>query len=100
MTPPEPTTAEARAILAALPDKDLRALIAAHRAHARMHTPATINPNGPPRGRPPLPAPKHLVSLRLDPSVIAGFRASGPGWQSRINAVLRENLPPPNLTLS
>jgi uncharacterized protein (DUF4415 family) len=45
------------------------------------------------RGRPPLDAPKRLVSLRLDPAVIDGFRATGPGWQSRINAVLREHLP-------
>jgi uncharacterized protein (DUF4415 family) len=29
------------------------------------------------------------VSLRLDPDVIAKFKATGKGWQSRINAVLR-----------
>jgi len=44
------------------------------------------------RGRPPLEAPKKLVSLRLDPDVIERFRATGPGWQSRINMVLREYL--------
>jgi uncharacterized protein (DUF4415 family) len=44
------------------------------------------------RGRPRLGAPKKLVSLRLDQDVIQRFRASGPGWQSRINAVLREYL--------
>lgn len=42
------------------------------------------------RGRPPSASPKQLVSLRLDPDVLAGFRATGAGWQSRINAVLRE----------
>jgi uncharacterized protein (DUF4415 family) len=28
--------------------------------------------------------------LRLDPDVVAHFRRSGRGWQSRINAALRE----------
>jgi uncharacterized protein (DUF4415 family) len=45
------------------------------------------------RGRPRVEAPKHLVSLRLDPDVVERFRATGPGWQSRINEVLREHLP-------
>ena len=41
-------------------------------------------------GRPPLgEAAKKQVTLRLDPDVIAAFREAGPGWQSRINAVLR-----------
>jgi uncharacterized protein (DUF4415 family) len=44
------------------------------------------------RGRPPLDLPKKLVSLRLDRDVIDAFRASGPGWQSRINAALRRHL--------
>src|SRR5579862_431939 len=44
------------------------------------------------RGRPPLGAPKKLVSLRLDRDVIEEFRAGGPGWQSRINAALRRHL--------
>jgi uncharacterized protein (DUF4415 family) len=42
------------------------------------------------RGRPPSPAPKRPVSLRLDPDVVAHFRRGGRGWQSRINAVLRK----------
>src|SRR5260370_24858261 len=44
------------------------------------------------RGRPPLEAPKNLIALLLDPDVIERFRATGPGWQSRINIVLREHL--------
>jgi uncharacterized protein (DUF4415 family) len=44
------------------------------------------------RGRPPVDAPKKLVSLRLDQDVIDRFRAGGPGWQSRINAALRKHL--------
>jgi uncharacterized protein (DUF4415 family) len=30
------------------------------------------------------------VSIRLLPEVVAHFRAQGPGWQARINAVLME----------
>ena len=41
------------------------------------------------RGRPKSEAPKRLVTLRLDPDVLDRFRASGPGWQTRINAALR-----------
>lgn len=32
---------------------------------------------------------KQVVSIRLDPEVITKFKATGPGWQSRINAVLK-----------
>jgi uncharacterized protein (DUF4415 family) len=34
--------------------------------------------------------PKIQVSLRLDPDVVAHYRASGPGWHTRINDALRE----------
>jgi uncharacterized protein (DUF4415 family) len=30
------------------------------------------------------------VNIRLDRDVLAHFRATGPGWQSRINAALRK----------
>lgn len=31
---------------------------------------------------------KVLVTLRLDPDVLAHFRTTGPGWQTRINDTL------------
>ncbi|MFA9200078.1 MAG: BrnA antitoxin family protein [Cypionkella sp.] len=43
-------------------------------------------------GRPRLENPKRQVTLRLDPDVIEKFRATGKGWQSRINAELRRAL--------
>ena len=43
-------------------------------------------------GRPPSENPKKQVTLRLDPEVIEKFRATGRGWQSRINAELRKAL--------
>ena len=42
------------------------------------------------RGRPKSDSPKVALSLRLDPGVIAYYRATGPGWQSRINETLRK----------
>jgi uncharacterized protein (DUF4415 family) len=42
------------------------------------------------RGRPKIPNPKISTTLRLDVEVIEYFRSGGPGWQSRINAALRE----------
>lgn len=42
------------------------------------------------RGRPKLEKAKQHVSLRLDPDVIASFKADGPGWQARINEALRK----------
>jgi uncharacterized protein (DUF4415 family) len=43
-----------------------------------------------PRGRPPAAAPKQQVTMRLDADVVAGLRATGAGWQVRVNDVLRE----------
>ena len=43
-------------------------------------------------GRPKAEQTKVSVSLRLDPEVVEGFKADGPGWQTRMNAVLAESL--------
>lgn len=32
---------------------------------------------------------KQLVSLRLSPEVLAHYRATGPGWQTRIDQALK-----------
>ncbi len=42
------------------------------------------------RGRPPLASPKQAVKLRLDADVLAAYRNTGDGWQTRINADLRK----------
>ena len=44
----------------------------------------------------PTKATSHKValSLRLDQSVLEGFKAEGPGWQTRMNAVLAASLKP------
>lgn len=43
---------------------------------------ASIAKSGPAR-------PKEAVSLRIGADVLAKLRASGEGWQARVNAVLR-----------
>ena len=40
------------------------------------------------RGRPKSAIHKVPVKVRLDPHVVEFFRASGPGWHTRMNAVL------------
>jgi len=37
----------------------------------------------------PLPAKKEQIALRVDADVIQWFRATGSGWQTRMNAVLK-----------
>jgi uncharacterized protein (DUF4415 family) len=36
-----------------------------------------------------LPEPKTTVTIRLDQRVLEWFKAKGPGYQTRINALLR-----------
>jgi uncharacterized protein (DUF4415 family) len=43
-----------------------------------------------PPGRPKAAAPKRSVHLRLSPDVLAHFRATGKGWQTRIDEALRK----------
>ena len=35
-------------------------------------------------------SPKQQVSIRLDADVLAKLRATGPGWQGRVNDILRK----------
>ena len=42
------------------------------------------------RGRPKSESPKQLVSVRYSQEVLAYFKSTGDGWQSRMDGVLRE----------
>ena len=42
------------------------------------------------RGRPTKDQHKHLVSIRYDYEVVTYFKATGPGWQTRMNNALKE----------
>ncbi len=45
-------------------------------------------------GRPRLANPRQMISLRLPPEVIARWKATGPGWQTRMAKRL-EKMPLP-----
>lgn len=60
---------------------------------ARVHTPQDLATRR--RGRPAgsvASITKEPVKLRLDPDVLAALRATGDGWQTRINDMLRASL--------
>ncbi len=41
-------------------------------------------------GRPKLENPKQAIKLRLSPDILDFFRATGKGWQTRIDETLRK----------
>ena len=43
-----------------------------------------------PRGRPKAGATKTHINIRLDAEIVNAFKATGRGWQTRINRALRE----------
>lgn len=45
------------------------------------------------RGRPRVTNPRKLLSLRLPPEVIERWKATGPGWQTRMALVLEKAAP-------
>jgi len=62
----------------------------ARTAAERAFKAVTTKPaEGPPQPPPALPGVKELISLRIDHDVLEFFQKDGPGWQDRINAVLR-----------
>lgn len=42
------------------------------------------------RGRPTVPTKRPTLNMRVDADVLDAFKATGPGWQTRINAALRD----------
>ena len=43
-----------------------------------------------PRGRPRIEHPKERITIRLSPDVVDRFRATGDGWQTRVDAALKD----------
>ena len=74
-------------------ERDLLESIRQARAgeYAAVHTPEAIieRRRGRPAGSVKADA-KVAINLRVDPDVLAALRATGPGWQTRVNAILRE----------
>ena len=46
----------------------------------------------PARGRPAAAIKRPMLSMRVDPDVLAYLGASGKGWQTKVNALLRQAL--------
>ena len=42
------------------------------------------------RGRPRVAERRPTLNMRIDPDVLTALKASGRGWQTRLNALLRE----------
>ncbi len=42
------------------------------------------------RGRPKAAITKERITIRLSPDVLGAFRATGQGWQTRVDVALRE----------
>ena len=78
-----PTPEEDAAIFAAAEaDPDAQPLTAAQLA--------SMVPMRSLRGRPKAEKKKLLLSVRYSPEVVAFFKATGEGWQSRMDSVLKE----------
>jgi uncharacterized protein (DUF4415 family) len=79
-----------------VPDGDIPEMAAANFAAAKSlkaDMPEVVEAMKRGRGRPKVENPKARVSLRLDPKVVAAYKATGEGWQSRINEILARALP-------
>lgn len=42
------------------------------------------------RGRPAVSTKRPTLNMRVDADVLSALKATGPGWQTRINALLRD----------
>lgn len=72
---------------------DLHKALAEAKAHkfAAVHTPEQIAARRPGRPAGSVKADaKIATNIRLSPEVSAAFRASGPGWQTRIDEALKD----------
>jgi len=67
----------------AMKDADIQFTADAPRTSAQDWTDAVAH-----RGL-PLPTRKEQIALRVDADVLAWYRAQGPGWSTRMNAVLK-----------
>lgn len=72
--------------------KEDKAITAAAKADpdAQPLTTKQLKAMVPLRGRPKIESPKQLVSIRYSQEVLAYFKSTGEGWQSRMDGVLSE----------
>jgi len=82
LMPPPPDFDDAAPILT---DEQIKRLRPASEYFAELGIPMPV-----PRGRPKAERTKVPVTMRLDPDVLAHYKATGPGWQTRMGEVLAE----------
>jgi uncharacterized protein (DUF4415 family) len=79
--------------MSADPEDDVPSLTAEDFARAKparsVFSEAALSEFRPRRGRPSVESRKVQVSIRIEPKVLAAFKATGTGWQTRINEVLK-----------
>jgi uncharacterized protein (DUF4415 family) len=62
-------------------------------AAATVYTPDNPPPYRPRKvGRPAGSGTKEMATIRVDKDIMEHFKKNGPGWQTRINAALREHM--------
>ncbi|MDR1310262.1 MAG: BrnA antitoxin family protein [Burkholderiaceae bacterium] len=85
---------EVRITAAAILDPDAQPLtdeqLARMRPAREVLSPAVYDALLRKRGRPKSNSPKVFTGIRFDVDVLAGLRATGRGWQTRVNDVMRE----------
>jgi uncharacterized protein (DUF4415 family) len=85
---------DARITAAALADPDAQPLtdeqLARMRPAHEVLSPALYAALTAKRGRPRSETPKIFTGIRFDADVLAALKATGKGWQTRVNEVMRE----------
>jgi len=71
-------------------DEDFARALPAREALPKIFPPEIAAAMLKPRGQPKPETPKVHLNLSLDADVVDGFKATGRGWQSRMNQVLRD----------
>jgi uncharacterized protein (DUF4415 family) len=71
-------------------DKPTRGPMTSREAAEAAFKKVTAKPADLPVERPKVPNAKEQVSLRIDRDVLDHFQNGGPGWQDRLNDVLRK----------
>ena len=83
-----PLTTPAGEVREDLTDAELDALFAQAVRFPDLPSSLQAKLRGP--GRPKAEVTKERITIRLSPDVVSAFRASGSGWQTRMDAALRD----------
>lgn len=71
-------------------DGEVADLAAVDPAHFKPFSALPVSLQSKLRGRPKAEVTKERITIRLSPEVVGAFRATGDGWQTRMDAALRD----------